>query len=181
MAGGSDMSGRDRRVDLRTDDRTVSLAVRRRDVPEAASGGPAEEHEVVFEDGTSAIVRIDGAGGCLASCDGRTRETVVAADGDARWVFIEGEVFRFEPATARRPRRAGAGGSHDTLAAPMPATVIRVQTGTGATVRKGDVVLVLEAMKMEMPLRAPRDGIVGAVTCREGELVQPGVPLMEIE
>ena len=51
----------------------------------------------------------------------------------------------------------------------------------GAAVKKGDTLIVLEAMKMELPIRAPADGTVARVTCTEGQLVQPGVPLVELE
>jgi 3-methylcrotonyl-CoA carboxylase alpha subunit len=61
----------------------------------------------------------------------------------------------------------------------MPATVLRIQTAPGAVVKKGDTLIVLEAMKMEMPLRAPQDGTVAAVHCTEGQLVQPEVTLVE--
>jgi biotin carboxyl carrier protein len=50
----------------------------------------------------------------------------------------------------------------------------------GGRVRKGDVLVKLEAMKMEMAVRAPRDGTVTSIACRVGELVQPGVPLLEL-
>ena len=61
----------------------------------------------------------------------------------------------------------------------MPATVIRVKIKVGDTVKKGDIVVVLEAMKMELPLRALGDGIVSAVSCREGDLVQADATLVE--
>lgn len=64
--------------------------------------------------------------------------------------------------------------------APMPATVIRVHATVGQNVTRGDTLLVLEAMKMELPVRAPADGAVTAVNCAEGDLVQPGVPLIEL-
>jgi biotin carboxyl carrier protein len=51
----------------------------------------------------------------------------------------------------------------------------------GAAIAKGDVAVILEAMKMELPLRAPSDGVVAAVHCREGELVQAGTPLVDLE
>ena len=100
------------------------------------------------------------------------------ADGDTRWVFLDGEVYEFEVQRAGRKRTAG---HHGSLTAPMPATVVRVNTQTGARVKKGETLLVLEAMKMELPVRAPTDGAVAAVNCRVGELVQPGVPLVEID
>jgi biotin carboxyl carrier protein len=62
----------------------------------------------------------------------------------------------------------------------MPATVLSVVANVGQAVTAGETVLILEAMKMELPVRAPRDGVVSAIHCREGELVQPGVTLVEI-
>jgi biotin carboxyl carrier protein len=61
----------------------------------------------------------------------------------------------------------------------MPATVIKVQVKPGDAVKKGDIVVVLEAMKMELPVRALGDGVVAAVCCREGELVQADATLVE--
>lgn len=100
------------------------------------------------------------------------------ADGDKRWVFLDGEVFEFE---VQRPGRKRPAGHHGSLSAPMPATVLRVNIDVGASVRRGDTLLVLEAMKMELPVRATSDGTVTAVHCRVGELVQPGVALVEID
>jgi biotin carboxyl carrier protein len=62
----------------------------------------------------------------------------------------------------------------------MPATVVSVEVEVGAVVRQGDTLVVLEAMKMELPIRATADGTVTAVRCKAGDLVQPGVPLIEI-
>ena len=46
---------------------------------------------------------------------------------------------------------------------------------------EGETVIVLEAMKMELPIKAPRSGVVKAVHCAKGDLVQPGVNLLELE
>jgi len=46
-------------------------------------------------------------------------------------------------------------------------------------VAAGDLLIALEAMKMELAVRAPHDGVVKAIHCREGDLVQPGTPLIE--
>jgi biotin carboxyl carrier protein len=100
------------------------------------------------------------------------------ADGDKRWVFLDGEVYEFEVQRAGRKRAAG---HHGSLSAPMPATVVRVNTEARARVKKGETLLVLEAMKMELPVHATADGVVTAVHCRVGELVQPGMPLVEID
>jgi biotin carboxyl carrier protein len=104
----------------------------------------------------------------------------VAGPPEARSVYVGGEVIELEIAPEGSRRRGGRAGA-DTTAAPMPATVVEIFVGPGQEVRHGDVLLKLEAMKMELPLRAPRDGRVAAVRCTPGELVQPGVPLVEME
>jgi biotin carboxyl carrier protein len=63
----------------------------------------------------------------------------------------------------------------------MPATAVRIAVRPGDRVGSGDVLIALEAMKMELPIRAPRDGVVRAINCREGELVQPEQELLEFE
>ncbi|MEO6213893.1 MAG: biotin/lipoyl-containing protein [Vicinamibacterales bacterium] len=100
------------------------------------------------------------------------------ASGDKRWVFVDGEVFEFD-LLQRGGRRRSA--HHGSLAAPMPATVVRILATAGQAVQPGDTLIVLEAMKMELPVRAPAAGIVRAVHCREGQLVQAGVALVELE
>lgn len=106
------------------------------------------------------------------------RHAYAVAQGDTRWVFLDGEVYEFE---VQRPGRRRTSAHHASLSSPMPATVRRILVAPGATVARGDTLLVLEAMKMELPVRAPDDGVVTAVSCREGDLVQAGVPLVEIE
>jgi biotin carboxyl carrier protein len=102
-----------------------------------------------------------------------------AISGDTRWVFVDGEVFVFETGRPSGRRRASA--AQGSLTAPMPATVRQVVVSPGTRVQQGDVLLVLEAMKMELPVRAPGDGTVAAVKCRQGELVQAGQELIELE
>ena len=114
--------------------------------------------------------------------DGTRRWTVaVAGPPDARWVFVNGRVAIVDAAPEAPGRGRKAGSGHDSMAAPMPATVVTILVEPGATVAKGDTLIVLEAMKMELPVRAPRDGVVKTVACRTGELVQPGVNLLEFE
>jgi biotin carboxyl carrier protein len=102
-----------------------------------------------------------------------------AAAGDARWVFLDGQVFRFEVETTAGRKRSRS--HHGSLSAPMPATVLRVLVTAGTPVKHGDTLIILEAMKMELPVRATMDGTVTQVRCREGELVQPGTTLVEID
>ena len=109
----------------------------------------------------------------------RQLRVAVASGAGATWVFIDGNVWKVDDAGSERGRVKGRGDS--SVMAPMPATVVAIHTAPGKPVSEGDTVIVLEAMKMEMPIRAPRSGVVRAVHCRTGELVQPGVNLIEIE
>ena len=102
----------------------------------------------------------------------------VAATNDARWVFMDGRVYELLEARPRTRRRTAHDGS---LSAPMPATVRRIAVAAGDVVKAGDLLILLEAMKMELPIRATDAGTVRALHCEEGELVQPGVPLLEVE
>ncbi len=113
--------------------------------------------------------------------DGRRRvRAFVAGPPDAREVFVDGRVFRFEVTAAHQAGRKAGAPHPDTMTAPMPGTVITVLVQPGQQVRQGETLLKLEAMKMELPMRAPHDGIVAAVYCREGDLVQGGVRLLEL-
>ena len=122
----------------------------------------------------------DGQGSMRMTSDATNRGSVAwsVAVGDVRWVFVDGRVFELAEARPLARVRTGHDGS---LMAPMPATVRRVLVGVGDTVKRGDSLVILEAMKMELPVRANAPGLVRAVHCREGELVQPGLALIEID
>jgi biotin carboxyl carrier protein len=109
------------------------------------------------------------------------REVLAWAVGTAaqRWVFYDGRVFVLE--SDDQATTAHTARDDMALAAPMPAKVAAVNTAQGQTVTRGDVLIMLEAMKMELPIIAPRDGRVRSVACRPGQLVQPGVPLVDLE
>ena len=131
------------------------------------------------EERAASSVRPLGAGRYLIDLGSRHQEAFAARAGTETWVFIDGRVHVF---VEERPGRRPSAGSDDTLlAAPMPASVLRVDVSAGQRVQRGDVLLVLEAMKIELPIKSPRDGMVRDVKCRPGELVQPGIPLVDIE
>lgn len=120
-------------------------------------------------------------GGWFLIRDGtRQWRLAIAGSPDKRWAFVNGRVVRIAGAPAAASRRAAAHADEGVMA-PMPATVVTIAAHAGQQVKRGETLLVLEAMKMELPVRAPRDGIVTAVHCALGDLVQPGVRLMEVE
>ncbi len=71
-------------------------------------------------------------------------------------------------------------GQHGNVRAPLPGLVLEVKVGEGATVRAGDPLVILEAMKMENMIPAPHDGTVRKVFAREGESIGEGDPLLEL-
>ena len=90
-------------------------------------------------------------------------------------------------AGAKAPRRAGkkkaggaGGASGDAVVAPMQGTVVKIAVEEGQEVAEGDLVVVLEAMKMEQPLNAHKSGTVANITAEVGTTVPNGTPLLEI-
>jgi acetyl-CoA/propionyl-CoA carboxylase biotin carboxyl carrier protein len=75
---------------------------------------------------------------------------------------------------------AVSGASGDAVKAPMQATIVKVAVEEGQTVVKGDLVVVLEAMKMEQPIQAHKDGTVGAINASAGSTVSAGHQLLTI-
>ena len=81
-----------------------------------------------------------------------------------------------KPAASAAPAPAGG----ETVTSPMPGTILAVNVTPGAKVKKGDVILVLEAMKMENEIMAPCDGTVASVSVTKGASVDSGAVLCTI-
>ncbi len=112
-------------------------------------------------------------GAFMVDVEGRLETVYVAGPPDSRWAFWNGQVFHVEAgaAGATSTPSTGHAAAMLSLTSPMPATVVRILVKPGTRVARGDTVVVLEAMKMELPIRATSDGTVDTVNCSEGELV----------
>jgi acetyl-CoA/propionyl-CoA carboxylase biotin carboxyl carrier protein len=84
------------------------------------------------------------------------------------------------PSRRSHQRAANAGASGDAVKSPMQATVVKVAVEPGQQVVKGDLVVVLEAMKMEQPIQAHKDGVIGAIDATPGTTVSSGHQLLTI-
>jgi biotin carboxyl carrier protein len=122
-----------------------------------------------------------GDGWYLVGRGSRRWRVAVARDGAGHWAFVDGLVAQVGAAAGANPRRRSKGATESGITAPMPATVVAIHVTPGQAVHAGDTVIVLEAMKMELPLRSPRDGVIKSLHCAKGELVQPGLNLLELE
>lgn len=84
------------------------------------------------------------------------------------------------PAPAAAPKAAPAATGSTVIKAPMPGTIIKVNVKAGDSVKRGDVLCVLEAMKMENEIMAPADGTVAGVNVSSGESVQTDAVLLSL-
>jgi len=92
---------------------------------------------------------------------------------------FDGEIYFAD--VAEKGARAKARHRDASMSAPMPGAVLKILVRAGDVVTKGTALLILEAMKMEHQIVAPRDGAIQAIHCAEGELVQPGVELVTMK
>ncbi|MDO5490813.1 MAG: biotin/lipoyl-containing protein [Bacillota bacterium] len=114
--------------------------------------------------GTTYAVEVEEAGGAAAPTPAAAARPAAPAPVAA-------------PAPAAKPAAAPAGGG-GALTAPMPGTILDIKVSEGAAVTAGQVVLILEAMKMENEISAPADGIVASISVVKGASVNSGDTLM---
>jgi biotin carboxyl carrier protein len=124
------------------------------------------------------VVRVD--------IDGRAETVYVAGPPDDRWAFWNGYVYRLKDTegtedTEKSVHRRARGTHILEVTSPMPALIVAIKVKEGDQVKNGDTLLIIEAMKMELPVIAPGDGRVKAIKCRVGELVPGDAVLVELE
>jgi len=118
--------------------------------------------------------------------NGKSHEAY-AAPGEDNWqVLLRGRLFPItvEDEREKRLRSAAGGGVAETgefhLRAPMPGLVVAIPVVEGQAVTKGQVLVILESMKMQNELKAPRDGTIGRVRVKSGETVEQKQTLLSV-
>jgi biotin carboxyl carrier protein len=108
----------------------------------------------------------------------------VARDAGTTWFSLNGEVWTTESAATGRAVRgslASAAGDASQVRAPMPGKIIKVLASVGTTVKVGDTLIVMEAMKMEYTLKAAATGVVQEISCEVGQQVALGSTLAKLK
>ena len=114
------------------------------------------------------------------------RKYRVTVNGTVYEVELE-EITGAAPATPApaadkpAPAPAAPAGEGERITSPMPGTILSVNVIPGQSVRKGDVLMILEAMKMENEIMCPRDGVVGSVQAAKGAAVESGTLLCVLQ
>ncbi len=118
--------------------------------------------------------------------NGRSHESYIY-QGDDNWqVLLRGRLYpvTVEDEREKRLRAAAGGGVAETgefhLRAPMPGLVVAISVTEGQSVKKGQVILILESMKMQNEIKAPRDGTIGRIRVKAGETVEQKQMLLSV-
>lgn len=157
------------------------VEVRIEDVVKGAVGGMMKifvgerEMEVSFTSVSENVISLD--------MEGMAQTVYVANDGGEKELLIGGTLYVAQDADLLERRRGKGGGKAipTEVTPPMPSVVIRVLVGVGDEVTEGDGVVVVSAMKMETTLFAPYGGVVTKINVFEGDKVEPGQILVDIE
>ena len=112
----------------------------------------------------------------VISINGQKHRVAVARDRQGVWIGWPGRAALF----SAESRVAAAQHQQDAVRAPMTGRVVKILAEQGNTAAEGDVLVILEAMKMEYRLTAPHTGTVEEVMCAEGELVDLGAVLVRL-
>lgn len=108
----------------------------------------------------------------------RLIKSIITEGEKEKFVFVEGEVFRVRPVELTGMKKTKKKGGD--LSSPISGKVVRVKVKNGDSVKKGDVLMVIEAMKMEYLIRAPFDGKVKKVNFKEKDQIEIGQNTVEL-
>lgn len=117
--------------------------------------------------------------------DGRAYTVFIAEDQGKKYISLQGEQFCIEEAKAETEARSLAESATlkgvPTISSPMPGKIVKILVGEGNRVKKGQGLVIVEAMKMENEIRSPSGGVVKKINFKEGDLVDAAVPIIELE
>jgi len=117
--------------------------------------------------------------------DGKSHEAYVYPDEENWQVLLSGRLYQASVQDEREKRLRAAGGGvledgEFHLKAPMPGMIVAIPVSEGDTVQKGQVLLILESMKMQNELKSPKDGIIHRIRIKVGETVDQKQALLSV-
>ena len=107
------------------------------------------------------------------------KTAVVVKNGDKTYVSVDGQVFEIEKFSSARQKTSHHGSGEGR--APMPGQIVEVLVKLGDTVSQGTTLIILEAMKMQQPIKADFDGVVTELQVKPGDQVNDGQLLVKVE
>ena len=128
-----------------------------------------------------AITTQDAQEGRCRTPDGNSHHFFWAWTGNALELWVDGNVFIFERVELRRQANREPSVSGSDILALMPGTVEQILVQPGDSVERGQAVIIMESMKMELTIVAHRDGVVKQVPVQQGDQVEKGMRLLELE
>lgn len=141
-----------------------------------------KSYRVHIEDKTVDVEIVHSESGKLELLiDGKRVTAYVSSDNAKRWVTVNGQTFVLTKPSGVRTRGHGHHHAAGELTAPMPGQVRAVNISEGDTVIKGQTLLLLEAMKMEIRVQAPMDGMVSSLLVKVGQTVEREQILLRVE
>ena len=117
--------------------------------------------------------------------NGEEFEVELEQDGENWTATVGGQTFEIKvpdagPAPKQRRSSGGKSKKSGKVSANIPGKVVTVEVSLGDEVEEGQVVMILEAMKMQNEIKASVDGVISEIKCNAGERVEANVPLLEI-
>ena len=118
--------------------------------------------------------------------DGKEFEVDLEMEGNIWKATVEGRTFNIEvpdsgPVVKKKRSSGNKKKKSGTVSANIPGKIVTIEVESGQVVEEGQVILILEAMKMQNEIQAPISGTVSSVACEEGQSIEANVPLVVIE
>ena len=120
--------------------------------------------------------------------DGEEYDVELEKQGSVWNVSIEGESFNIQvegssvgESSGSKRKKRGRGKKSGTISSTIPGKIVSISVEEGDNVGEGDVVMILEAMKMQNEIQAPLSGIVTAINCKPGDSIEANSPLVVIQ
>jgi len=144
--------------------------------------GKAYTAEILRSDNDGIDIRLPApVVGQVSGSESARASAFISTDGAKRWVTVNGQTWVLTKSSGGRKSSGHGAHAAGELVSPMPGQVRAVQVAEGDSVTKGQTLIIIEAMKMEIKVTAPREGKVKSLKARQGQTVEREQILAEIE